>query len=171
MRLAPPSASRAWLAAWALCVGAAAFAAPPGGSATGQGANAAAPSQNFKPIKSPADLHREVSAASASRHPVMVWVRAQWALSALEMESKTFSDPDVISATSALVLLRADVTNFDSVDKDLLAEWNLRGAPAVLFYGADGTEQRNFRVLGFMKAAAFAAMVRAAGARAPGNIQ
>jgi thiol:disulfide interchange protein DsbD len=70
-----------------------------------------------------------------------------------------------------LALLRADISNFDSEDKDLLAEWNLRGAPAVLFYGADGTEQRNFRVLGFMKAAAFAAMIRAASAKAPGKAQ
>jgi thiol:disulfide interchange protein DsbD len=130
-----------------------------------------APSPTFKTIKTRADLQREVTTASAAHHPVMVWVRAQWALSALDMENKTFTDTAVIAATRELVLLRADISNFDSQDKELLAEWNLRGAPAVLFYGADGTEQRNFRVLGFMKAAAFAAMVRAAGARAPGKTQ
>jgi thiol:disulfide interchange protein DsbD len=150
-----------------LCVSGAAFAGGDGSGVADRDASPAARSPAFKPIKSRADLQREVAAASASRHPVMIWVRAQWALSALEMENKTFSDPAVISATSTLVLLRADITNFDSVDKDLLAAWDLRGAPAVLFYGADGTEQRNFRVLGFMKAAAFAAMVRAAGAKAP----
>ncbi|HUQ09909.1 MAG TPA: hypothetical protein VM146_06290 [Steroidobacteraceae bacterium] len=157
-KLASP---RSWFAALALCVSSALSAAAPSPS----------PSLNFKTIKTRADLHREVASASAASRPAMVWVRAQWALSALEMESKTFADPAVISATSGLILLRADVTNFDSEDKQLLAEWHLRGTPAVLFYGADGTEQRNFRVLGFMKAAAFAAMVQAAAAKAPGNTQ
>ena len=36
------------------------------------------------------------------------------------------------------------------------------GPPTIAFYGADGAERRNFRVVGFMKAAEFAAVVRQA---------
>ena len=36
------------------------------------------------------------------------------------------------------------------------------GPPTIAFYGADGMERRNFRVVGFMKAAEFAAVVRQA---------
>jgi thiol:disulfide interchange protein DsbD len=121
----------------------------------------------FKSVETPADLQRELAAAAAAKKSVMLWVRADWALAGQEMEKKTFVDRDVISATRAFVLLRADVTNFDSEDKALLAQLELTGAPAVLFYGADGEEQRNFRVLGFRKAAAFVAMIRAASATAP----
>ena len=157
---------RPGIAALMLCVAMALLAAS-------SSSRAAAPvaSPPFKAIKTRADLQREVAAAIAARRALLVWVRAEWALAALEMERRTLNDPDVAQAASGLVLLRADVTNFDSEDKLLLAALDLSGAPAVLFYGADGTEQRNFRVLGFMKATAFAAMIRAASAKAPGNKQ
>jgi thioredoxin:protein disulfide reductase len=149
--------SRACVAALLLCVSAPTIAAAPAGPVP------------FQPIKTRADLKREVGSAVASKRSVMVWVRADWALSALEMERRTWADPAVAEATGGFLLLRADVTHFDSEDKLLLAALDLSGTPAVLFYGIDGTEQRNFRVLGFMKATAFAAMIRAAGAKAPGN--
>jgi thiol:disulfide interchange protein DsbD len=61
-----------------------------------------------------------------------------------------------------VVLLQADVTKNDDEDKRLYRHFDIVGPPTIAFYGADGQERRNFRVVGFMKAAEFAAVVRQA---------
>jgi thiol:disulfide interchange protein DsbD len=63
--------------------------------------------------------------------------------------------------------LQADVTVNDNDDRALLQHFGIFGPPTIAFYGADGTERRNFRVVGFMKAAEFADVVRQAVAAAP----
>ena len=66
------------------------------------------------------------------------------------------------TALASSVLLQADVTANDDDDKALLKHFDIFGPPTIAFYGADGVERRNFRVVGFMKAAEFAAVVRQA---------
>jgi thiol:disulfide interchange protein DsbD len=87
------------------------------------------------------------------------------------MEHKTFTQPDVQAALANVVLLQADVTKNDDDDKALYAHFGIVGPPTIAFYGADGTERRNFRVVGFMKAAEFAAVVRQAVAPAANTAQ
>lgn len=111
----------------------------------------------FKRIKSTEDLQRELAAASAQGQPVMLDFYADWCTSCKEMEKYTFSDPAVISALAGARLLQADVTANDEVDQALLGgEFGLPGPPAIIFYGADGHERRNYRVVGYMPAAEFA---------------
>lgn len=110
----------------------------------------------FKRIKSVADLERAVASASASGRPVMLDFYADWCVSCKEMERYTFSDPAVHSALKEFVLLQADVTANDEADKALLqGHFGLPGPPAIIFYARDGSEQRGFRVIGFMNAAEF----------------
>jgi thiol:disulfide interchange protein DsbD len=116
----------------------------------------------FKRFKSVADLEREVAAAKASGRAVMVDFYADWCVSCIEMEHKTFTQPEVQAALSNVVLLQADVTKNDDEDKALYVHFGIVGPPTIAFYGADGTERRNFRVVGFMKAAEFAAVARQA---------
>src|SRR5688572_194976 len=116
----------------------------------------------FKRFKTVADLEREVAAASAAGKPVMVDFYADWCVSCIEMEHKTFTQPDVQAALKDVVLLQADVTKNDDEDKALYVHFGIVGPPTIAFYGADGKERRNFRVVGFMKAAEFAAVVRQA---------
>jgi thiol:disulfide interchange protein DsbD len=116
----------------------------------------------FKRFKTVADLEREVAAASAAGHAVMVDFYADWCISCLEMEHKSFSQPEVQAALKDVVLLQADVTKNDDEDKALYVHFGIVGPPTIAFYGADGKERRNFRVVGFMKAAEFAAVVRQA---------
>jgi thiol:disulfide interchange protein DsbD len=73
----------------------------------------------------------------------------------------------VRGALSHAVLLQADVTANDEDDQALLKHFGIFGPPTIAFYGADGMERRNFRVVGFMKAAEFAAVVRQAVASTP----
>jgi thioredoxin:protein disulfide reductase len=116
----------------------------------------------FKRFKTVADLEREVAAASAAGHAVMVDFYADWCVSCIEMEHKTFTQPEVQAALKGVVLLQADVTKNDDEDKALYVHFGIVGPPTIAFYGADGKERRNFRVVGFMKAAEFAAVVRQA---------
>jgi thioredoxin:protein disulfide reductase len=116
----------------------------------------------FKRIKSLADLEREVAAAKASGKSVMLDFYADWCVSCKEMEHNTFTESDVQGALVKTVLLQADVTANDDQDQELLKHFGIFGPPTIAFYGADGEERRNFRVVGFMKAAEFAAVVRQA---------
>jgi thiol:disulfide interchange protein DsbD len=116
----------------------------------------------FKRFKTVADLQREVAAAQVSGRAVMVDFYADWCVSCIEMEHKTFTQPEVQAALKDVVLLQADVTKNDDEDKALYVHFGIVGPPTIAFYGADGTERRNFRVVGFMKAAEFAAVVRQA---------
>lgn len=117
----------------------------------------------FKRIKSVADLQREVAAASTAGRPVMLDFYADWCVSCKEMERYTFSDPAVISALSEFVLLQADVTANDDTDQALIhGHFGLPGPPSIMFYGRDGEERKNRRVVGFMAADEFADHIRSA---------
>jgi thiol:disulfide interchange protein DsbD len=110
----------------------------------------------FQRIKSLADLEREVAAAKATGRPVMLDFYADWCVSCKEMEKYTFPTPEVRAALANAVLLQADVTANDADDQALLKHFGIFGPPTIAFYGPDGLERENFRVVGFLKAAQFA---------------
>jgi thioredoxin:protein disulfide reductase len=117
----------------------------------------------FKRIKGVEDLQREVAAASTQGQSVMLDFYADWCVSCKEMEKYTFSDPTVIAALANTHLLQADVTDNDDIDQALLhGHFGLPGPPAIIFYGADGKERRNHRVVGFVPAEEFTAHVKRA---------
>ena len=113
----------------------------------------------FRRIKTVADLEAAVAAATAAGQPVMLDFYADWCTSCIEMEHYTFPDGDVKSALENVVLLQADVTANDSEDQALLKRFGIFGPPTIVFFGADGSERRNYRVVGFKPAAEFAAHV------------
>jgi thiol:disulfide interchange protein DsbD len=116
----------------------------------------------FKRIKTLADLDREVAAASKSGRSVLLDFYADWCVSCKEMEHNTFTEKEVQAALANTTLLQADVTANDDADRELLKHFGIFGPPTIAFYGADGAERRNFRVVGFMKAPEFAAVIRQA---------
>jgi thioredoxin:protein disulfide reductase len=131
----------------------------------GNGGTSAATKENalaFDTIKSLDDLNRRVAAASAAGRPVMLDFYADWCTSCKEMERYTFSDRNVQAALSNAVLLHADVTKNDMTDQQLLQHFGIFGPPTIAFYGPDGEERHNFRVVGYMKAADFASLARRA---------
>jgi thioredoxin:protein disulfide reductase len=116
----------------------------------------------FETIKSVEDLQARVAAASAAGKSVMLDFYADWCVSCKEMEKYTFTDPAVQAALGNTVLLRADVTKNDEIDQALMKHFGIFGPPTIAFYDAKGTEQRNFRVVGYMKAGEFADLLRKA---------
>jgi thiol:disulfide interchange protein DsbD len=116
----------------------------------------------FQRIKSAADLDSQVAAAAAAGRPVMLDFYADWCTSCKEMEKYTFTDPAVQAALGNAVLLQADVTANDAQDQELLKRFEIFGPPTIAFFGADGVERRNFRLVGFAPAERFREHVAAA---------
>jgi thiol:disulfide interchange protein DsbD len=116
----------------------------------------------FETIKSVADLQARVAAASAAGKTVMLDFYADWCVSCKEMEKYTFTDSGVQAALGNTILLRADVTKNDDLDQALLQHLGILGPPTIAFYDAAGAEQRPYRVVGYMKAGDFTAVLRKA---------
>jgi thioredoxin:protein disulfide reductase len=116
----------------------------------------------FVRIKTVEDLERAVAAAGASQRPVMLDFYADWCVSCKEMEKYTFTDAQVQSLLANAVLLQADVTANDDADQALLKRFGIFGPPTIAFFGADGVERKNFRLVGFSPAEKFRDHVAAA---------
>ena len=59
-------------------------------------------------------------------------------------------------------LLRADVTANNADDQALLHQFQIYGPPTIAIYDGTGHEQQEFRVVGYMKAPEFAALLHQA---------
>jgi thioredoxin:protein disulfide reductase len=118
-------------------------------------------SLQFVRVKSGTDLDAHIAAARGKT--VMLDFYADWCTSCKEMERFTFSDAAVQARLRNTVLLQADVTANNVDDKALLKRFQLFGPPAILFFGADGTEQANSRVTGYQDAPQFLQSLKGAG--------
>ncbi|MEZ5562663.1 MAG: protein-disulfide reductase DsbD [Gammaproteobacteria bacterium] len=118
-------------------------------------------------IKTSADLDAQLARAASAGQPAMLDFYADWCVSCKELERYTFSDPAVRKELDRAIALQADVTAMDADDQALMKRFGIIGPPTIVFFHADGSEQPGFRVVGFMKAEAFAAHLRRAFAAAP----
>jgi thiol:disulfide interchange protein DsbD len=129
------------------------------GAGTGA-ANAAAAALPFRPVKSVADVERELAAAKAAHRPALLDFYADWCVSCKEMEKFTFSKPEVHAALAGFVLLQADVTANDDTDQALMRHYGIVAPPDTLFFDADGAERRDLQLTGPEDAEKFVARVR-----------
>ena len=107
----------------------------------------------FHPVKTMADVERAVRAANGQL--VMLDFYADWCVSCRELERETFADPAVQATLAGMTVLRADVTANDDDDQALLKHFGIIGPPALLFFGLEGTERREYRRVGFIDATQF----------------
>ena len=156
--LARTAALAAGLYAVVLGVGAARGATDPLHPLTRPALTAAGELQ-FARVATVEELDRAVGAATASGRAVMLDFYADWCTSCKEMERYTFTNPQVKRALSQMTLLRADVTANNDNDQALLKRFGIFGPPTIAFYGNDGQERKTYRVVGYMPADAFAALL------------
>ncbi len=135
---------------------------PSSGSAGEATAGAVHDGAHFKRIKNVADLDAALAAANASGQTVMLDFYADWCVSCKEMEKYTFPEPAVQAALANTVLLQADVTANDDADQALMQRFGILGPPSILFFGTDGAEKQNYRVVGFKPATEFAPHIQQA---------
>lgn len=115
----------------------------------------------FRRIKSVADLERELAAARAAGQRTMLDFYADWCVSCKEMDARTFRDPAVRAALAGYVLLQADVTANDATDQELLRRFGIFGPPTTAFFGPDGRERLDARLVGFVAHGPFIAHLHA----------
>jgi thiol:disulfide interchange protein DsbD len=116
----------------------------------------------FTQIKGVDGLNAELAKAKKAGKTVMLDFYADWCVSCKEMEHFTFSDPSVLKALRNVVLLQADVTPNDDKDTELYKHFGIIGPPSIMFFGVDGVERKNYRVIGYMKADEFAQHIKRA---------
>jgi len=115
---------------------------------------------DFINIKGVNGLKTELSKATAAGKPVMLYFYADWCVSCKEMEAFTFSVASVHQALEDVVLLKADVTPNDDQDTALYKHFGIIGPPSIMFFGTDGIERKNYRVVGYMPAEKFSPHIK-----------
>lgn len=101
------------------------------------------------PVKSLADVR---SRLVASNKPVILDLYADWCISCKVMERNVFPDSQVAAGLSQFTLLRADVTDNDELDRELLNYYGLFGPPSLVFFSVDGRELTEVRIQGEVNA-------------------
>jgi thiol:disulfide interchange protein DsbD len=104
----------------------------------------------FERIKSIDDFNAAVQKSMAAGKPVMLDFYADWCTYCIQMEEHTFPDPRVQQELANVTLLQADVTDNDATDIALLNHFKLFAPPAILFFGTDGQERQESRLVGFL---------------------
>lgn len=103
----------------------------------------------FRKVKTSAEVDEAIR--SAQGRPVLLDFYADWCVSCHEMERYTFTDAKVRAALAEMVTLRADVTANDLADRELMQRFNIVGPPALVFFGPNGRERREHRLVGFVE--------------------
>ncbi|MFO1371868.1 MAG: thioredoxin family protein [Candidatus Competibacteraceae bacterium] len=112
----------------------------------------------FHRVKTVAEL--EQTLRTAGGQPVMLDFYADWCVSCKELERYTFTDPGVRAVLAGVMTVQADVTANDAADQALMQRFGIIGPPAILFFGPDRQERREYRLVGFLDAGPFSDHLR-----------
>lgn len=106
----------------------------------------------FVYIENSADLDKALNDAKAQGKPAMLDFYADWCTTCISIEKTVFTDAQVSAQLAQLVLLKVDVTDYNSGTQALMSQWQVYGPPALIFFNAQGQVQPHFRVDGPIKA-------------------
>lgn len=108
----------------------------------------------FERIHSVQALDAALAQARQQGQTVMLDFYADWCVACKELESFTFSNPDVQRRLQGARLLQADVTGNSADDKALMKRFGLFGPPGMVFFEASSANVAH-KVVGYQDAGAF----------------
>ena len=92
-----------------------------------------------------------INEAKASEQPIIIDFYADWCIPCLELDRKTFTNPDVIAVAERFVRLKVDLTHFDSPEAEALRKkFDIAGVPTIVFLDTNGEEALSSRVVGYL---------------------
>ena len=126
------------------------------------------PPQNtnaWQTVSTPADLDRVLADAKSSNTPLLLDWYADWCISCKVIEHEVLNDAKVVERLKGYRLIRFDITASNAEQRTLLDRYKLFGPPALMFFGKDGVERTEVRVIGEIGATDFAERVAKANDR------
>ena len=111
---------------------------------------------HWQTVTQPSELDQILAESKSASQPVLVDWYADWCISCKVIEHEVLSDPKVVSQLGGFRLIRFDMTDSNAEQRALLDRYKLFGPPALLFFGKNGNELGNARVVGEIDAEAFA---------------
>ncbi|MFS2201046.1 protein-disulfide reductase DsbD [Pseudomonas sp. Pseusp3] len=120
------------------------------------------PAQNtssWQTVSTPVDLDRALADARSSGTPLLLDWYADWCISCKVIEHEVLNDPVVVERLKGYRLIRFDITASNAEQRALLDRYQLFGPPALMFFGKDGVERADVRVIGEINAKDFAERV------------
>jgi len=110
----------------------------------------AGPAGKFVAVDSLADVERQLEIASGK--PVLLQIWARWSIGSLELDQTTFADASVQEALASVVVLRADISEHTDDHKALLLQFDIYGAPQMLFFNTEGGRIEDSDLTGYVTA-------------------
>lgn len=111
----------------------------------------------FARVSSVDQLNTQLREAQQKGETVMLDFYADWCVACKELETFTFSKPQVRQRLAPVRLLQADVTANNGADKALMKQFGLFGPPGMVFFDAKNGARVTHKVIGFQNADDFMA--------------
>jgi thiol:disulfide interchange protein DsbD len=104
--------------------------------------------EQWQTVTQVSELNRILGESKNAEKPVLVDWYADWCISCKVIEHEVLPDPKIVSQLKGFRLIRFDMTDSSPEQRALLDRYKLFGPPALQFFGKDGNELTNARVVG-----------------------
>jgi len=97
-----------------------------------------------------------ISQARQAGKPAIIDFYADWCLPCKELDTYTFADERVVEAAEKFVMIKVDLTSFNSQsNNELRTAYDIKGVPIIVFLSTAGKELKELRLAGFEDADKF----------------
>jgi thiol:disulfide interchange protein DsbD len=107
------------------------------------------------PMRWEHDVAAALTRAKAEHKPALIDFFATWCAACVELDEKTYSQPEVQSALAHTVTIKVDGTDETDAITSLYKQYDIKGLPTVVFITADGQVLATPRLTGFAPPAEF----------------